>query len=131
MSSEFESRDECVSYPFKAQAVVCLRDGHDVKPTRIFVYAPMRDEMFGRERNAALLVVIDGVGAVTEVASAAIAHFDECDFIAIEHHEIDLSRPNSVIARDRAESATIQIAFRRALGALAEFDRARPITAPR
>jgi hypothetical protein len=83
------------------------------------------------ERDTALLVLIDGVRAVTEFGSTSVAHFDERDFVAIEHHEIDFARAYPVIARNGAKTSANEIALCGALGSQAEFCRARAITAPR
>jgi hypothetical protein len=88
-------------------------------------------ELRRRECDAALLTVVDRIGTVAVVGSAAVAHFDECDFVAIEHHEIDLACTSSVVASDRAETPTNQEALGRALGALPQRSRAGAITAPR
>ena len=87
--------------------------------------------MTGGERDTALLVVIDGIRAVTEFGSTSVAHFDERDFVSIEHHEIDFACADSVIARNGAKTSANEIALCRALGTLAELCGARAVTAPR
>ena len=83
------------------------------------------------QHESTLFAKVDGVGASAEIETAAIAHFDECEFVAVEHDQVDFADPRPIVAREGSKSTPIQKAFCRALDARADFSRAGALTAPR
>ena len=109
---------------------MCPGNGHDVKPARQVVAASVVKVVPGGTDEALLLATIDRIGAVAEIGSASISHFDEHDLVAIHHHEIEFAGTDAVIAFDCAQTLSHQIRFCGLFGAATPFRRRR-ITAPR
>ena len=78
-----------------------------------------------------LLSEVDGVRTGAEVDTATVAYFDEREFVAVEHDQVDFADARSIVARDGSQAPPIQKTFRRTLCTLADFGRARALTAPR
>ena len=77
-----------------------------------------------------LFATIDRIGAVSEIGSAAISHFDEHQFVAVHHYQVELAGADAIVPFDRAQTAAYEIRFRCPFGAAAQLGR-RGIRAPR
>jgi hypothetical protein len=67
-----------------------------------------------------LLALIDRRGAVAKIAAVAHTDFDKYEFVAVGHHEIDLTASCPVVARDETKAVTDKEPFGCAFGATTE-----------
>jgi len=70
-----------------------------------------------------LLAPINGRSAVAEIAAAAKAYLDENEFIAVIHHEIELTTSRPIVSRNETKAAANEKTRGRTLGAAAESRR--------
>jgi hypothetical protein len=71
--------------------------------------------------QSVLLATINGCGAVAEISAAAQADLNEYQFIAVRHHEIDLTTSRPVISFNDTKSAANEEPLGNAFGTPAEF----------
>ncbi len=104
---------------------MCPGNGHDVKPARYVVGVSVAKIVLSRADEALLFTTIDRIGAVSEVISASESHFDEHQFGAVHHHQVELAGTDAVVPLDRAQTTPHEIRFGGPFGAAAPFGRRR------
>ncbi len=73
-------------------------------------------EISNGAHELALLAPSDGAERSAEIGTGSLPHFDDCEHVALEAHQIDLAGFAAQVALEHDETARLQVVRRELLG---------------